>query len=68
MLETAYCFTKYKGIDAMFVAIHQYQLSTFFRAISHIPVYAVAEAKASAHGIAPGKCVRRYVSTTKSTT
>lgn len=32
----------------MLVIIHQYQLSTFFLAISHIPVYAVAEANASA--------------------
>ena len=38
----------------MFVAIHQYQLSTFFFAISHMPVYAVALANASAHGIAFG--------------
>ncbi len=38
----------------MFVAIHQYQLSTFFFVISHMPVYAVADAKASAHGTAPG--------------
>ena len=39
----------------MFVAIHQYQLSTFFLVISHIPVKAVAEAKASAQGMAPSK-------------
>jgi hypothetical protein len=38
----------------MLVAIHQYQLSTFFFAISHIPVKAVALANASAQGIAPG--------------
>ena len=38
----------------MLVKIHQYQLSTFFLAISHIPVNAVAEARASAQGIAPG--------------
>ncbi len=38
----------------MLVAIHQYQLSTFFFAMSHIPVKAVAAAKASAQGIAPG--------------
>jgi len=57
---TMYCklvntnvFTKYKGIDAVLVAIHHHQLSTFFLAISHIPVYAVALAKASAQGIAP---------------
>lgn len=39
----------------MFVAIHQYQLSTFFLAINHMPVNAVADAKASAQGITPGK-------------
>ena len=34
----------------MLVPIHQYQLSTFFPAISHIPVNAVAEANASSAG------------------
>ena len=53
-VQNVFVSTKYKGIDAMFVAIHQYQLSTFFFVISHIPVKAVAEANASAHGIAPG--------------
>ncbi len=38
----------------MFVAIHHHQLSTFFFVISHMPVNAVADAKASAHGMAPG--------------
>lgn len=38
----------------MLVSIHQIQLSTFFLAISHMPVYAVADANASAQGIAPG--------------
>ena len=41
-------------MEEMFVAIHQYQLSTFFFVISHMPVKAVAEAKASAQGITPG--------------
>src|SRR5690606_38502314 len=49
-----YCFTKYSGMDAMLVAIHQYQLSIFLRAISHMAVNAVADANASAHGMAPG--------------
>jgi hypothetical protein len=40
-------------MEAMLVAIHQYQLSTFFFVISHMPVYAVALAKASAQGMAP---------------
>ena len=38
-------------MDAILVAIHQYQLSTFFLAISHMPVKAVAEANASAQGM-----------------
>lgn len=41
-------------MEAIFVMIHQIQLSTFFLAISHIPVYALALAKASAHGMALG--------------
>ena len=41
-------------MEAILVAIHQYQLSTFFLAINHMPVNAAAEAHASAHGIAPG--------------
>ena len=41
-------------MDAMFVAIYQYQLSIFFLAVSHMPVNAVADAKASAAGNAPG--------------
>jgi hypothetical protein len=49
-------------MDAILVSIHHIQLSTFFLAISHIPVYAVALAKASAHGIASGaKFVFKYV-------
>lgn len=39
----------------MLVTIHQYQLSTFFLVINHIPVNADAEAKASAHGMASSK-------------
>jgi len=38
----------------MLVMIHQIQLFTFFLAMSHIPVKAEADAKASAQGIAPG--------------
>jgi len=41
-------------MDAIFVTIHQIQLSTFFLAINHIAVYADALAKASAQGIASG--------------
>ena len=41
-------------MDAILVAIHQYQLSTFLRVINHIAVNAVDEANASAQGIAPG--------------
>lgn len=41
-------------MEAILVRIHQYQLSTFFLAISHIAVNAVALANASAQGIAPG--------------
>ena len=37
------------------VSIHQYQLSTFFLVISHIPVKAEALARASAQGITPSK-------------
>ena len=54
MLVRARPFTKYSGIELMFVASHHHQLSTFFLAISHIPVKAVAEAKASAQGMAQG--------------
>ncbi len=51
-------------MEAILVAIHQYQLSTFFFAMSHIPVKAVAEGKASAQGMIscekistqPGQC------------
>jgi hypothetical protein len=50
-------------MEAIFVAIHQNQLSTFFFVISHMPVNAVAEAKASAQGITPSKkAVLKYVS------
>ena len=38
-------------MDAILVAIHHHQLSTFFFAISHMPVKAVADAKASAQGM-----------------
>ena len=56
-------------MEATFVAIHQYQLSTFFLAISHMAVNAVALAKASAHGIAPGaKLIFKKVSDKKMTT
>jgi len=41
-------------MEEIFVMIHQYQLSTFFLAISHIPVNAEADANASAHGMACG--------------
>ena len=41
-------------MEAILVNIHQIQLSTFFLAINHIPVYAVALANASAHGMASG--------------
>lgn len=41
-------------MEARLVAIQKYQLDTFFFAMHHMPVYAVAEAKASAKGIASG--------------
>ena len=41
---------KYRGMDATLVMIHQSQFSSFFRAMSHMPVYAAAEAKPSASG------------------
>ena len=53
-LENTYPLIKYKGIEAIFVAVHQIQLSTFFLVISHIPVNAHALAKPSAQGIAAG--------------
>ena len=66
MLVNTYPFTKYSGIDAILVAIHQYQLSTFFLVISHMPVNAEADANASAQGIAPGaKLVLRKDSAAK---
>lgn len=53
-------------MDAILVAIHHHQLSTFFLAINHIPVNAVAEANASAQGMAPGaNDFLRYVSEKK---
>ena len=55
MLVSVSPFTKYKGMEAIFVRIHQYQLSTFFLVINHMPVKAAAEARASAQGIAPSK-------------
>ena len=53
-LVKVYPFTKYNGIEAMLVMIHQIQLSTFFFAINHMAVYADALANASAHGMASG--------------
>ena len=38
-------------MEAILVTIHQNQLSTFFLAISHMPVKAVEEANASAQGM-----------------